>query len=840
MLHDRQAQAFEYADQHKLPVHFKIFPPPEGRDRFASCKSQKGLAKNIYKSKFDRQTCQELLRDGCCWLSPYWDIDLYTIDVDNLVETRRKIITAFNKMCEVVFPTISETFNPAFCKWSDSSGVVDNKFKVSLHCVYTDPCIGFEYNRAKEGREKRNALHQFGKLCVRESKNYPALYDGVSIIDASVWSTNRAMRLVGCHKPGQTRVLKPVNADFDIDNDYTHTDIRAHMIARLVAPERPCRIKDSVELDFVPQAHVDATFIAGVAADIGCVVDSIAGNLVTLKTCPTGRVCPISGQRYMPGNNRCYLHIKHGEVFYRQHGVDGTKKIAEQQTTKKQYDMFHDLGKLLALYKKTGPEFTVAMIREYLQDTVIYIARPFRPEFVVKVDGYDHGFAISAVDSFKYVYGQDLFGSSSRCARFKCRVIRQDKDGNDFVAWEEHKIAVVLDEMVSMNQLRSYNDSRYVPFCIHKPYIGKNVFNTFVPFSFLKRRTASKVPFEQHAMYKLLQTDLTAGHPEAFAYLLDYIAHKIQKPGTKIDTALAFVRTIQGIGKGQFSKFIRVLFDDRNCKVVANLDHLFGNFNSHLRSSLWVFLEEIKGKGAAWDQAGRLKDLISSDSQLWEKKHHETEEGGWYGSIVIFSNNSYGIRVETSDRRYVLFDTLYTLRDNKQFHDQVDNETMDADYMTTAFQFFLDRDISKWNWRQIPKTKTRTAVKRACESAAMTFTRWLFENESNYMDDWINAGVVLRQVKNDYQLTTNKEHLVKAFRRFKETTGHPTKTHERNACLDVIKLLWGDQLKSGQFTVDKKRYRGLKVASVRKLQAALTKQFRDPVILQILQNESAI
>jgi len=88
----------------------------------------------------------------------------------------------------------------------------------------------------------------------------------------------------------------------------------------------------------------------------------------------------------------------------------------------------------------------------------------------------------------------------------------------------------------------------------------------------------------------------------------------------------------------------------------------------------------VRSKGSAWEQAGRLKDLISSESQLWEKKHCETECGGWYGSIVIFSNTSYGIRVESTDRRYVLFDTKYKLRDDKKFHDQVDAETMNAEY----------------------------------------------------------------------------------------------------------------------------------------------------------------
>ena len=837
MLHDRQADAFVYADTKKLPVHFKVFPPPGGRDRFASCKTQKGLAKNIAKSEYDRRTCQELLRDGS-WLSPYWDIDLYTIDVENLVETRRSIITAFNELCTVVFPMISEKFEPTLCKWSDSSGVVNGKFKVSLHCVYTDPNLAFEYNRAKEGRDKRKALHQFGKLCIRESRNYTALFDGESIIDGSVWSTNRAMRMLGCHKVGDKRVLKPVNTEFEVDDDYTHTDIRQHMIARMQAPARPCRIKESVKLEFAPPVHTDAGLIASVAAEIGCDVDTVSGSLVTLKTRQSGRVCPISGQTYKPGNNRCYLQIKNGEIFYRQHGVEGTKKLASLPTNK-QYDMFvRDLPKLLAIYKRTGDEFTVSMVKDFLRDTVILIARAFKPEYIVKVDGYEHGFSISAVNSFKYVSGQDPFGSIRSTMRFRCRVIKQDKNGEDYVAWVDRRVSGVLTEMVDDNDLRTYDECRYVPYCKKEPYIGNNIFNSFVPFSFLSYKPATEVPpFEEHAMYRLMKVELTAGNQVAFDYLLDYIAHKLQKPHIKIETALAFVRTIQGIGKGQWSKWIRILFDDRNCKVVANLDHLFGNFNAHLQNCLWVFLEEIKGRGAAWDQAGRLKDLITADSQMWTKKHHDTEEGRWYGSIVIFSNNSYGIRVETSDRRYVLFDTNWRLRDDKEFHDQVTKETMDADYMATAFQWFLDRDVSKWNWRKIPKTKTRTDVKQACEDVAMTFTRWLFENNTNWSDAW-STGCDLRALRGDYSLVTNKQHLVKRFRVFKEDTGHPTKVHERNAIFDLLKLLWRGQLKAGQFSVNGQRFRGLKIGSVRGLQRALTRHFRDPVILQILQNDT--
>ena len=106
----RQADCFDQADKHGYSVIFKCFPPPEYKDRFSTCKSHRALAKLIKKSEFNLQTHQELLRDGKCWILPYWDLDLYTVDVKNIVETRRKIITAFNSVCTVAFPYLSVIF----------------------------------------------------------------------------------------------------------------------------------------------------------------------------------------------------------------------------------------------------------------------------------------------------------------------------------------------------------------------------------------------------------------------------------------------------------------------------------------------------------------------------------------------------------------------------------------------------------------------------------------------------------------------------------------------------------------------------------------------------------
>jgi hypothetical protein len=823
-LFPRQADAFAHGDTNGLTAFFKFFP--DNVDKFLVVKSARKICTEIVDGRVETRTFQELLRDGN-WIRPYWDIEYYADAPVEVGAARRRVIPAFHKLLREVFPFIGEEFDEEKTRWSDSSGQYGERYKVSFHCVYADPCIAFAYNRANEGRDKRRALHQFGMLSIEESKQFPDLWEGgTCCIDGTVWSTNRAMRCVGCHKPGDTRILNPVNPDYTT-GDLSKSTIESHLIS-CPEPARPCKISELVEL-FKKKSKVPTQTLDKIAADLGCTIDTVNDSLVTLKTKPGGRTCPITNERYMPGNNRAFLHIKAGEVFYRQHGVEGQKKVGE--VLQKRYKLFSDIGILNQLEKTAGDEFCRGMVEEYLRDTVVYINAPFNPEYVVKVDAYEAGFGLVGVDSFKYKTGANVFGKD--CREFRCQKINDDK-----VVYEYVSIAHVLAKMVKRNQIRTYSALRYVPFSHVEPYIGNRVFNTFVPFDFLSYEPKTKVPpFEEHAMYKLLKTDLTGRDEESFEYLLSYCAHKLQHPSIRIDTALCFVRTIQGIGKGQFSKWISMIFDYRNVKIIANLDHLFGNFNSHIRSSLWVFLEEIKSKGGAWEQAGRLKDLISSESQVWEKKYHEAEEGGWHGQIVVFSNSSYGLRVEVSDRRYVLFDTEYTLRDDKEFHDRVSAETMNPDYIATVFKFLMERDVSKWNWRKIPKTKTRTAIKQACESVFMSFTRWFFEHEGHFKftPDYNRFGYVEErvQVKKNFAIT-NKKHLVAAFRKYKDVSGHPSKTNETNAILDGIKLLWGRTLKPAQCKINgsASRLRCFKI-DLLKLQTELSKQFRDPVVLEM-------
>ena len=128
----------------------------------------------------------------------------------------------------------------------------------------------------------------------------------------------------------------------------------------------------------------------------------------------------------------------------------------------------------------------------------------------------------------------------------------------------------------------------------------------------------------------------------------------------------------------------------------------------------------------------------------------------------------------------------------------------------------------------------------------MTFTRWLFESEDHFAYDpgmfgYRDERVCLKRTAKDISIVTYKVHLIEAFRKWKERTGHSTKLNESNAILDGIKLLWGKHLRAGQYKThdtNNKRHRGFKVQSLRDLEIELSLRFRDPVILEILKHET--
>ena len=389
-----QASAFAAADTRGWKGFYKVFP--EGKHMYGIMPTNKWLARIILASN-DR-TYQELMRHG--WpLATYWDIDAeFEEKPDNVKETRKKLIEAFHKVLADVFPSLlREPFKQHFMRWADSSGPYKGGWKLSLHATYSDPEVGWRFcHSAAKKTDPRKCLNEFVKLMIAKSTDVDELWyleedeDGTvhrrSMIDTKAYSSNRAMRSLGCHKPGDERVLMPLDDDFEVGTDVDKTQIRGMQTANW-EPARllsiaPCHALVVKEAATVRSATLTRHWLEKVAEQVGCVIDKVKGSLITLRTIANRR-CRITGETYGKEHNRCYLVLSEGKVVYHQHGVSGSA-IVEEYDTAKEFE--HDSRKLRAKERKLVENFKRDHVETFVKDVVSFIDVPAAPQYVVRVD----------------------------------------------------------------------------------------------------------------------------------------------------------------------------------------------------------------------------------------------------------------------------------------------------------------------------------------------------------------------------------------------------------------------------------------------------------------------
>ena len=833
-----QRAAFHDADAKGWTCIYKVFPG----HKFGTAPNPKALSRMIMNTPREGRVHWEVLRDGVP-LCSYWDIDAYFDDPGDTASRRAELITAFHELLSTAFPDLlGEAFQPGHMRWADSSGYVGKKWKLSLHAIYADPAVGWAHCHSSGKDDPRSCLNEFVKLLVARSESIDCLWyleqDGdvvtrKSMIDLKAYSANRALRCLGCHKPGDSRVLMPLDT-FSVSKDIDKTLIAGFLVSNW-SPSRKLSVRPNHLLVSARKATaVTRHWIEKLASECGCDVDEVKGSLITLKT-RADRTCKITGETYGRVHNRCYLILREGMVIYKQHGVDGEFPLAEYDT-EKEFEFYSDTYKLRQRCRALKENFTREHMETFVRDVVSYVDRVDDPVWLVTVDkGRRTEFTNTdlPVPYKSHVIVENLWAKRSAPSFMThavqiddMGVVALDKQGNPVLDKVRLRLSKVANEMASAGRLRIYEDVTWHPYCpgASRPYIGRNVYNMFEGFP-LSHIRPNGIPFEQHAIYALIRTQLTTSQ-DGFDYVLNYVAHKLQYPAKRIDTALCFARTTQGIGKGQFGTFIQNLFGPENVTVCSNLDNVFTNFNHYLSKCLWLILEEMESGGKGWSNSDRLKDMISANKMVFEQKFKTPRVGAWYGQVMMFSNHSYGIKLENSDRRHVLLDTCASRRDDVAFHNLIAKQTTDSNYMAVAYDWFLKRDVSTWNWRKLPQTETRAVIKRGCESCWMKYSRWLFDHECNFFesDGYCRDDVKWEwSEKNDNVIaTTTPHHIAALFRHSREVEGFHSKVNETGIIVDSLLFLWKKAAKG-------KSHHKIIQVDVRALEGVLSTETRSDV-----------
>jgi len=219
----------------------------------------------------------------------------------------------------------------------------------------------------------------------------------------------------------------------------------------------------------------------------------------------------------------------------------------------------------------------------------------------------------------------------------------------------------------------------------------------------------------------LKHLDVLTGHDEkGTEYLINYLAHLVQRPGELPRVALVF-QSEQGVGKNIFfENFAKYLLGNEYLLATADMDKIVGRFPV-INNKLMVIMDETSGKDS-FSNSDKIKNIITAEQIAWERKGVDATTINNCGRYMFFSNNMTPVKIEQSDRRYVVFKCSTDVQNNTEYFTKLMSTFKDEGAIKSFYDFLSSTDISNWDSiNHRPLTKAYADIKAASTPAMATY-----------------------------------------------------------------------------------------------------------------------
>ena len=204
-----------------------------------------------------------------------------------------------------------------------------------------------------------------------------------------------------------------------------------------------------------------------------------------------------------------------------------------------------------------------------------------------------------------------------------------------------------------------------------------------------------------------LKQVLCAGDKEAYIYLIQYLAHMLQKPEEKPGVMIVLLGG-QGIGKGTFEQLIRKMFAATTV-LLSDVDSVIGRFNSVLERAYAVFMDEALFVGDK-KSTERLKSFITSTHIQIEEKHQPERAIESYHRFFAASNNPHFAHIDHDDRRMFYLKVSNAFKGKTEYWGKV-YAAIEGDEVSAMVYDLLAMDLSKFNVRIRPNSNELVSQK---------------------------------------------------------------------------------------------------------------------------------
>ncbi len=225
---------------------------------------------------------------------------------------------------------------------------------------------------------------------------------------------------------------------------------------------------------------------------------------------------------------------------------------------------------------------------------------------------------------------------------------------------------------------------------------------------------------------------ICAGNEQHYAYVLRWMAHTIQKPEERPETALV-LRGKQGVGKGVFVDHFGALIGQQHYLTVYKDGQITGRFNSHLMDVLLVHLNEATWGGHK-DAAGTLKGLITDPTTPIEAKGKDIFQVKNYVRVIVASNETWVLPLDLDDRRFLVLEVADSHKEDHSYFEKLVT-LMNSGGGLEALMFHLKTlDLTGFDIRKVPASAHAFDLK--LQSAEPHVQWWFQKLKDSHTEGW--------------------------------------------------------------------------------------------------------
>lgn len=277
-----------------------------------------------------------------------------------------------------------------------------------------------------------------------------------------------------------------------------------------------------------------------------------------------------------------------------------------------------------------------------------------------------------------------------------------------FRAWTNLKFDLIYDngkttKLVSIEKLidfKNYSEIVIDPTNSNK----KNTLNIWQPYY------ASELPIntnkvEIQGILDLLMEVFAANDRVCYEYVLDWLAHTIQKPEQQTQSAIIIFGD-EGLGKNTFTNFFRkYVIGNHLTQEVGGIEGVVGHFNGYLLGKKLVIMNELQSDSYKKDTT-LLKNYIDGEIIRLENKNKDIMFVNNILNYIGFTNEKFPIPITKKSRRYYIQTAGKKWEGNKKHFAEFRKKYYNDEVGRAFYDFLMNRKYDFESVLNPPKTKT--------------------------------------------------------------------------------------------------------------------------------------